>query len=780
MQIRAVLVSIFLISLSTLAFEIALLRVFSVSLWYHFGFMIISIAMLGIGASGTVLYLFPGINNIRVIPLYCLLTGVSIVLSYMITNLIPFDPARAAWDRVQLFYVLGYYVFLSLPFLLTGLAISTALSSLKEQAGIVYGADLLGAGIGVVLTLLLLGYMNPEKAILLLSLPALGSAAVFGGRIKALLSLMIILVVTALMVFTPSVLKPRVSPYKSFSLAMRYPGAEHIRTLYSPYCQVDIFKSPAVRFAPGLSFQFLKPLPEQIGIAVDAEDITAVTVPRSRDELGFIDYLPMSLPYYLLHKKEDILLLEPRGGLDVLIGQYHNAKRLYKVDSNPVVIEAVRGILKGSQFDPYRKDTWAGLGRTWLFSTDRKFDLISLSPIGAFPRGGFGFSEDYRFTVEAFLRYLEHLKPEGLLSITLFILPPPRIEFRILNTLYEAMTVAGIKNVSRHVAAIRTWGTLTIVAKKSPLTERDIQQIREFSKQRGFDLVYYPGITETESNVFVKMPTNQYFIAFKRLLNPETRKAFMENYIFDIAPVYDDNPFFHYFMKLANIREIYKTMGQKWQYFIEEGYLLPLVLLQVTILSTLVMLLPLCRLNRGSRRLLSGLFYFGLLGAGYMFVEVSLFQRLLLPLENPSYTATTVIFSLLLSSALGSLTLQRSHSLRSPSILLFIFLLLLLYSLLLSPIINLMSPLPLWLRVVTSFLFILPVGFLMGIPFPLGILSVGSTSQAFVPWAWAINGCLSVLSPILAIMIALSLGFKKVILLAAVAYLLGFFLLKRR
>jgi hypothetical protein len=163
-----------------------------------------------------------------------------------------------------------------------------------------------------------------------------------------------------------------------------------------------------------------------------------------------------------------------------------------------------------------------------------------------------------------------------------------------------------------------------------------------------------------------------------------------------------------------------------------------------------------------------------------MFVEIALFQRLLLPLENPSYTAATVISSMLLSSALGSLWLQKSRRLKSPSILLSIFLLLLLYSILLPRIINIMNPLPLGVRVFISLIFILPVGFLMGIPFPLGLLSIGSSSQVFVPWAWAVNGCLSVLSPILAIMIALSLGFKKVILLAAAAYLLGFFLLKKR
>jgi hypothetical protein len=779
MQTKTIAISLSLISLSTLAFEIALLRVFSVSLWYHFGFMIISIAMLGIGTSGTMLYLFAGLNNIRLIPLYCMLTGLSILLSYMITNLIPFDPARAPWDRIQVLYILGYYVFLSLPFLITGLAVSTALSCLRQQAGLLYGADLLGAATGAVLALLL-GYISPEKTILLLSLPALGSVLFFNNGRLILLSLLSIVAVIGLLYSTPSALKPRVSPYKSLALALKYPGAEHIKTLYSPYSQVDILKSPAVRFAPGLSFHFLKPLPEQIGIAVDAEDITAVTIPNSMEELEFIEYLPMSLPYWLLQHKEDILILEPRGGLEVLIGQYYGAKRLYRVDSNPLVIEAVKSITEGSQFDPYQQNTWTSLGRTWLSSVGKKFDLISLSPMGSLPKGGFGFSEDYRFTLDAFLQYLEHLKPDGILSITLFILPPPRVEFRILNTLYEAMSLTGIRDVARHIAAIRTWGTLTIMVKKSPLTERDIQQIREFSSSRGFDIVFYPGITEDETNIFVKIPNNQYFVAFSNLLNPKTRKTFIDSYIFDIAPVHDDNPFFHYFMKLKNIGEIYQTMGQKWQYFIEEGYLLPLVFLQVAFLSALVMLLPLCRLKRDSDRLLSGLVYFGLLGVGYMFVEIALFQRLLLPLENPSYTAATVISSMLLSSALGSLWLQKSRRLKSPSILLSIFLLLLLYSILLPRIINIMNPLPLGVRVFISLIFILPVGFLMGIPFPLGLLSIGSSSQVFVPWAWAVNGCLSVLSPILAIMIALSLGFKKVILLAAAAYLLGFFLLKKR
>ena len=272
----------------------------------------------------------------------------------------------------------------------------------------------------------------------------------------------------------PQFIGPRISPYKPLETALRFPGAERLKTYYSPFSRVDIFKSPAVRSAPGLSFKYLKELPEQTGISIDAGDIYAITDDRDKKGLDFLKYLPSALPYELSLKKE-ALILEPKGGLSVLQAEYYKAGNVYKVDSNPLVIRSVREYQKGFSSDIYEKNTWTGLGRSRLASTAQRFDLIDLSLMGSVPAGSFGFSEDYRFTVEAFEKYLNHLSPEGMLSANLFIIPPPRTELRLLGTIAKASENIGIKDFSDHIAAIRSWGTLTIIFKKSPLSKSDIE-----------------------------------------------------------------------------------------------------------------------------------------------------------------------------------------------------------------------------------------------------------------------------------------------------------------
>jgi hypothetical protein len=529
------------------------------------------------------------------------------------------------------------------------------------------------------------------------------------------------------------------------------------------------------------------------------------------------------------------------------------------------LIKIIRDEFKDFSGNIYSDNTWSGLGRSWLKSDYRQFDILDISLLGSSPSGSFGISEDYRFTVEAFREYLGHLKPEGLLSINLFILPPPRIELRLLNTTILAIEGLGIKDAEKHIIAIRSWGSICILIKRSPFTLEEIEATRKFSKTRRFDVIHYPGIREEETNIYIKTALNEYFTAFKKILNPETRIRFMHDYIFDISPVRDDNPFFHYYLKLKNTRQIYKTMGEKWQYFIEEGYILPVVFIQVIFLSLVLILLPafsrkqrtgnpqdknvqpidrqgfltpppfiksensrgiLPRSNAMSGEtpdLFSGennisdviarsgatkqsapkghserseesheiasatprndreksiLPYFAFLGIGFMFVEITLIQKTILPLENPSYAAATVLTSILISSGIGSLLSHRISGLRSSSIITAIALLIIIYSILLPAISGIISPYSIPVKIISVFFTLMPLGLLMGIPFPTGLKILSEENKSLIPWAWAINGCFSVLSPILTIMLAMAIGFKMVLWLGALAYVMAFITLR--
>jgi hypothetical protein len=780
-----VLAAIFLFSFTSLAFEIALTRLFSISLWYHFGFMVISIAMLGIGASGTVLSLFPKLKNSssdkpisHTIGTYGLLLGATMALSYVISNTLPFDPVRLSWDRTQILYILLYYLILSTPFFFFGLSISSAFSAISERAGLLYGADLLGAGTGSLGFLVLTTRISTEHAVLILSSMALAGAFITcKGRTR--IAAVLFLTVNAFLFSMPDLITPRMSAYKGLQSALKYPGAVHLKTYSDPFSRVDTFESPAVRFAPGLSLTYLDSLPKQIGLSIDGSDINAVTDAGNTESLRFLSYLPSALPY-VVARRDEVLILEPKGGLHVVLARYYDAQNIYKVDSNPLVIKVIRDTLGGFSKGIYERNTWDGLGRSWLRTKKPKFDLIDMPLMGASPSGSFGIAEDYRFTVEAFKEYLGNLKETGILSIHLFILPPPRVELRLLSTLATSMEEMGIKEVDKRIISFRSWGTVSILARTVPFTPGEIETVRQFSRQRRFDLIHLPGIREEETNNYVRTPSNEYFLAFKQILDPETRKSFEDNYLFDIRPVRDENPFFHYYLRIKNLEKIYHLMGRKWQYFIEEGYLLPAVFVQVVVLSILLISLPAiaklkAKVKGKNRPILNlSLFYFAFLGLGFMFVEIALIQKMILPLENPSYAIATVLSSILISSGIGSLLGDRFSLLRSPRILPMISLLIVLWSVLLPFISDTISLYPMPLRIACVFIILFPLCLLMGIPFPLGIRNLGTRAPDMIPWAWATNGCLSVLAPMVTIMLAMAVGFNAVLWIGAGAYVLAF------
>ncbi len=783
-----------LCSFSTLAYELTLTRIFSISLWYHFAFMIISIAMLGIGASGTLLSIYPRLKNISNFGIYTLLLGIAIFLSYHITNLLPFDPIKLSWSRTQIVYIGIYYVVLSLPFFFTGLMIAIAFSLFKDRPYLVYTADLLGAGTGVIGILFFMSLVMPEKAVLISSSISFLATFIYGGKSLKKVTLVLITFNIYLFIIHPSFININISPYKGLKLALKYPGAKYLETYYSSYSRIDTFKSPLVRFAPGLSLKYLNHLPEQIGFSIDCGNINAITNPNNKKLLEFVKYLPSALPYEIVtlqkrrhnEMKDEVLILESKGGLQALVAKYYNFSNIYKIESNPLLVKVIKKDFDNFSGNLYSSNVATGLGRAWLKSNNKKFNIIDILLMDSSPVGSFGISEDYRFTVEAFKEYINHLKNDGILSLNVFIIPPPRIELRLLNIAITAMEELGIKEVEKQIVAIRSWASICILIKKSAYTLDEIKMIKDFSKNLWFDIIYYPGINEDETNVYVKMPSNNYFKAFKELLYQDTRRKFVDSYIFDIKPVRDDNPFFNYYLKLQNIRKIYSIMGQKWQYFLEEGYILPIVLIQVILLSLTLIFLPILlkgfrdNLFESGYTMIPFLSYFAFIGAGFMFVEVSIIHKMILPLENPQYALASVLTSILLSSGIGSFLSHKIKHLRSHFVLLLISILVVIYSVVLSIICNFFIVYSVIIRILFVCLMLLPLGLLMGIPFPQGIKILGDKNEKLIPVAWAINACFSVLTPILAIMVAITFGFKIVFWLGAVSYLMAFFVLTQK
>ncbi len=774
---------IFLASMASLAFEVLLTRIFSITIWYHFAFMVISIAMLGFAASGTVLAIYPGLKRLDRIGWFTLALGCAMPTGFLLANLVAFDPVRLAWEPWELLNILLTYLCLALPFFCTGLVIATAFSVENQRAGLLYGADLVGAGVGSVGILLLMGRMPPEQGIFVISLVTVAAACLTGGwriRIAALLPGGAIV---ALLVLQPGFSRPRISVYKGLEAALQYPGAEHLRTWHTPFARIDTFKSPAVRYAPGLSLRYLDRLPEQIGVSIDGGDVNAVTDTAKPSELAFLEHLPAALPYALAPRR-DVLILDPKGGLPVLTARRHGAERIATVESISALERIIREELRTFSGNLYSRESWTGLGRSWLAGATRRFDLIDISLQGTEPSGAYSISEDYRFTVEAFRGYLGHLTGNGLLSVNLFIIPPPRTELRMLATLATALEEMGVRDPGSHLAAIRSWGTLTIVARTSPFTPGETAAVRSFAREQRFDLAWLSGATEEEGNVHVRTRDFDYFRSFRAILSPTERDSFLTGYLFDVRPVRDEAPFFSHFLKFDRIPETYRTMGGKWQFFLDGGYILPAVFIQACAISALLLMLPALAAKRSGGSDYAArkgfLPYFALLGLAYMFVEVALIQKLILPFEDPPVAVAAVLASLLISSGIGSLFSHRYPRVTRPATTLLLALVVALCAMLLPTLFIIAAPWPLPLRGAFFCTLVAIPGALMGIPFPTGLRLLGQVEPAMIPWAWAVNGVFSVLAPLLAVMIAMTAGFRVVLLIGAAAYLLAFLILRNR
>jgi len=786
-------VGVGLTSLAALMLQVALTRLFSVALWHHFAFMVVSIAFLGYGASGTFLMMVPRIKTLPLrSTLACLALGFSMatLAAYWCSNVIPFDPARIIWDRYQWIYLLGYYGVLAVPFFFAGLILALVYTCHAKAVNRLYACDLVGAGLGCIGLFLIYAFAGEAGTVFLVCLLSGLASLVFsanGWKVN-LVRAPWMLILCVLLIVRPGFLALNISPYKALRVALRYPDARILETQWHPAARIDVIESRAARFAPGLSLEFQGSLPEQLGLCLDAGHLNAVTrFTGDMDKLSFTGSLPASLPY-AIGKRDRVLIMEPLGGLDILIARYHGANDIVTTHANPLVLRVMRDSLKEFSGRLYENGATAveEQARSFLLRAPERFDVIQLpltDSLGAISSGLYGLSEDYTLTVEAFKAYISALTPEGVLTVTKYLLPPPRHEIRLVALACAALEAMGVKHPAQHIGAIRSWGTFTLLVKRSPFEPQEIDRMKTFCRRLRFDLVSYPEMQRAEANKYNRFPSPLYHDIIQRVLSPRTREAFYETYLFDVRPVTDDRPFFYHNFRTDKVVPLYRAVGNKWQLFLEGGYLVHLIFFQAVVISLVLITLPLRKAGRPSS--LSFLAYFGLIGIAFMLTEICLIQRFILFLARPVYAFSVVLFSVLVASALGSyysrkVTVQGSHGElllkkfigRVPALLI-TPVLLLAYGFLLHRLLMPAIAWPLWIRYGVAFFVIFPLGFVMGMFFPVGVRTLSLRLENAIPWAWAVNASFSVVGSVLAVLIALSYGFTTVLCLAAVAYSLA-------
>jgi len=781
---------ILLLSAATLLFEITLTRVFSIAQWYHFAFMVVSLALLGFGASGSFLSLFPRLVMKKLNHLLAVcaaLFSLGCLGSYLLVNSIPFDSYRVAWESRQLLYLVAYYLSLAIPFFFTGLALGAVLSKMPSQAGKLYGFNMVGSGLGCLLVLVSPSLLGGGGTVVLAALLGLAAVFVFSlPRSRLLLGLacaggagLIILLVTS-----PAILEIKMSPYKSLSQVLLHTQTRTLWTGWNAFSRVDVVESSSIHMAPGLSFNYEQELPPQLGVTVDGANLS----PMSQIEAGqadFTEYLPSAL-VYRLSPSPKALVIEPNGGLDVLTALHHQSSSVVAVVSNPLMIKAIESFGERGHFLDEPRVEVAGEGvRSYLRRSEEQFDVIQLPLTDSFRvvgAGAYSLSENYRYTMEAFEEYYRHLAPGGILCVTRWLQVPPSEGVRLMSLATATLEGLEVTHPEQHMAAIRSFQTITLLVKESPFNRQDIATVKDFCDKLGFDVVYFPGIDPADLNRYNVLPHEVYHEAFTSILSASERETFLAGYAYDISPPTDDRPFFSHFFKWSQAPYIWQSLGKTWQPFGGAGYLIVAALLLSAVLaSAILILLPLHfrpREKRGqSQAVIPGVrwqlfIYFSALGLGFLFIEIPLMQRFILFLDEPTYAFAIVLFTIFVFSGLGSLLSTRLAKVL-PQVIFGLGLLAFLYPLLLPYFFEALLGQCLLLRVVVALGALAPLSFLMGVPFPSGIRIMGTLSPDLVPWAWGINGCVSVVSSMLSLMIALSVGFSWVLVAAGCAYLVG-------
>jgi hypothetical protein len=318
---------------------------------------------------------------------------------------------------------------------------------------------------------------------------------------------------------------------------------------------------------------------------------------------------------------------------------------------------------------------------------------------------------------------------------------------------------------------------MTVMAAPRGWAPVELAEVRDFTQEKKFDLVWMPGIRPEETNRHNRLPEPAYYHAVRDLLDSENRQTFYQNYPFSITPPHDNRPFFFHFFRWGQAPELLATLGRTWQPFGGSGYFVLLALLALVItLSIGLIITPLFFLKRGrstsstgSKTQWQALAYFTFLGLAFLFVEIPLIQRWILLLGHPTYAFTVVVLAVLALSGLGS-ALARSAWLPKRMAFLGLVLLALLTPWLAARLPGAILGWPFFARAILAVLSLAPLAILMGMPFPLGLAWLERNAPDLVPWAWAVNGCASVVAAVLAAILALSYGFTVVLLLGAAAY----------
>ena len=771
-------------------YEILLTRIFSVTMWYHFAFVAVSVALFGMTVGALIVHLLPHrfpveLTKERLFQA-SLLFSVSIVLSFVTQLAIPFDPE---WSLLGIYSIAFTYLVISVPFILSGIVVSLTLTRFAHRVSRLYAVDLVGAALGTVTLIWLLGRLEdaPSAVLAIAALTAVGAVffAADAGRSHGVQVAATAVVVLTWMAGGNALLAQNGHPV----LRLRWVKgqAEEVAPFerWNAFSRIRVsgdMTVPATPFGWGMSTTYEgKPGVRQLSLTIDVGALTVLTgYDGDRESIQFLRYDVTNLVHYI-RPNARVFVIGSGGGRDVLAALAFNQPSVTAVELNGDILDVLNG-----EFGDFtgHLDRQPGVtfvndeARSYLARSHEKFDIVQLSLVDTFAAtaaGAFALSENSLYTVEAWQNFIEHLTDRGVLSVSRwYVLQPPLEAYRITSLAVEALRRTGVERPQDHLMLIRSsssnlgYGLLapppvgTILVSRQPFTDSDVAEMRRVAQALQFNVVLAPGGTGSEP-------------IFTEIAESEEPGEVKLGFPADISPPTDDRPVFFQMIRFGDLFDT-SLYSAGTDYLTRPVLVLFSLALAAIGLTALCILFPLSRTT--SRNALKGTFpmvaFFGSIGMGFMLLEISQMQRLIIFLGHPTYALSVVLFTLLLASGLGSLASERLVNPRlRPSLLwpLVVLLAVLIATGILTPeVISRFDASTTTVRILAAALILAPMGLVMGMPFPIGMMVASLRPDSPTVFFWGINGATSVCASVLAVAIALGWGISASFWIGCLSY----------
>jgi len=772
------LAGLFFTTLVTLCIEILFTRLLSVTLWYHLSFFAVSTAMFGMSAGALQVYLskkeFDGAATMRLMHRLTLGFALCVPLSHLVLILVPMPVKAEAMTTQALAGILVMTVAVAVPFFLSGMVVTLALTRVPGKIGVTYAVDLIGAALGTLLVFPLLEGSNISTAFFWCgALGALGALCflVAGGLRLSVTTFL----AAALLGWIGFANRGAVDPMRVwYPKGNSFPNVE-TEEYWNVHAEVTFMKTPSKGphfWGPGKGARDYEA--KILNMAIDGAAGTVITGwDGDIASLKWAEHDVTSLPYHIRPGGETAVI-GVGGGRDVLTALHFGAKSVTGIEINSILLDLQR---KNREFAKLDGDPRVKLvhdeARSYLTRVGPSFDVLQMSLIDTWAATGAGamtLTENGLYTLEAWRVFLNTLKPGGLFSVSRWYSPESVSETdRMVSLGVAALLERGVAHPAQHLALVACGKVATLVTGIDPLTPADLARIMETASRFEFGVVFTP-----------ERPAKDAQLA--AIAASESREALAkacENELFDYTPPTDERPFFFNLLKLRGALQ-----GEAWK---DSGGVVGgnlratgtlVVLFGVSFLLVVaVILLPL--LSAGLPKVSASsfalsLWYFVAIGLGYMLVQIPCMQRFSVYLGHPVYALMVLLFSMISATGVGSFFSERLRLEERPNIArnipLAIAAAILLLSFAIQPVIDLTIGWSLLARALMVVALIGPVAFLLGLGFPTGMRLVRRVSPDSLAWMWGINGAASVFAAVLSIVVSMAWGIHANLYAAVLLY----------